>query len=540
MTNNLETSRLGPVRWIGLLCVLSLVAAAQDAPPNPRDQFVEVASLLRAFPPDLDYEPSGPGNPTGRRLARGFNEYWRLLQADHPIPLLLSLIRDPDPKIRTLAAKALAAKGDPRLLQNLRPLLADPAPTFDFVNGLPDVNFMSPSYGRQSVSVAVLGIVEKRDTADFDRYWAKHADLAYCADWFLWQFWHGPAGRIYGSGASFALLSRKQLLRVPSPDRELITLWVGTGPRDAWPAQWFSEAEVLAAAKALGRDRALAILRRQPLGSDPDFAPDLQTGSGGQYAIMTAFLLSHVKDLLRPSDTDTLLGIEEAERARNNAWDPPFGVRWPVAAATLRPEGSAPILDQAGKRYPESAEIPLARWRISGLQALPLILRWFYRSPAAERNLISAISSADSNRQYEPLVEAILSSPDRLRVNGEAMWRIAELAGKWKTRFDDRFVDWIFAQPLDPNPNQLGTRSNVARYSGVVQKVILDDRFLRADAQLVCELEPFVSGSGKFTVPQLIRLGQLIPRVNPQRWLDTPEPLLQEIRNLLREGIANQ
>jgi len=90
----------------------------------------------------------------------------------------------------------------------------------------------------------------------------------------------------------------------------MIILWIGMG---GWPLHYdgFPQVEVMAAAKHLGRDRVLAVLRGQPPGSDPDIKP-INTGwqPGDQYYVMSRFLLSHTKDLLIPSTPDLLLTIE--------------------------------------------------------------------------------------------------------------------------------------------------------------------------------------------------------------------------------------
>jgi hypothetical protein len=512
------------MRRFGFLFALSLLGA-QTVPSNPRDQFLDVAKHLRAFPPDADYEP----DRGGRGLAPGAMGYWALLRTNHSVPSLLELLKDPDPKIRTLAAAALAAKGDPRLLRHLGPLLEDQSPTFDFVNGLPDVNFMRPSYGHQTVALAILTLVEKRDKADFDRYWANHANLEYCADWFEWQRRHGQ----------FAL-ARQQILGIPSPDRELITLWIGAGRSSGYAG--FSEAELLTAARDLGRDSVLAILRGQPPGNDPDITPraDL-TSRAYLYGEMARFLLAHAKELLRPSDVDVLLRLEEENRNRKNSQEPAYGQWWwPVAAASLRPENAALILDAAEKHYPDATEIPLARWRIDGPEALPEILRWFYRSADAQKGLTVAIVTAESKDQYKPLVERILSTPDRLRINGEAMGQMAQLANEWKVNWDDRFVDWIFAQTPDPNPFMMGPpRRSVVETSGVARKLVWDPRFPKADSQLLYDVEQCLVGSLRLTRPQATRLDELIRGIDQKNPQDTPESILQEIRGLLRQGTGD-
>ena len=179
-----------------------LLASCQTVPPktvpaNIRGQFLEVAQRLRSFPPEVlggdfghDYV-NLPFSESGRLSATpGAIEYKGLLQSNHPVPILLSLIKDPDPKIRTLTAAALAEKGEPRLQQYLGPLLEDQSRTFDVMwRPLVD-NYVPIRSSPQTVATAVLRLVEYPNKAEFDRYWAIHGNREYCADWFLWQLRH--------------------------------------------------------------------------------------------------------------------------------------------------------------------------------------------------------------------------------------------------------------------------------------------------------------------------------------------------------------
>lgn len=125
---------------IGFLAALLSSGCVAQEPPGARQQFAEVAKKLRAFPPDRKFY-SIPSTPIGLEtefangwpVTPGTAEYQRLMQTDYPIPFLLSLLKDDDPKIRTLAAAALVAKGDPRLQRYLALLVADQSPTFDVI-----------------------------------------------------------------------------------------------------------------------------------------------------------------------------------------------------------------------------------------------------------------------------------------------------------------------------------------------------------------------------------------------------------------------
>jgi hypothetical protein len=260
---------------------------------------------------------------------------------------------------------------------------------------------------------------------------------------------------------------------------------------------------------------------------------------------MARFLLSHAKDLLRPSDAGVLLSMESAERGRKNSNDSTsneaiYSEWWPIAAASLRSEASGRILDEAEQRYPEAANITLARWNSNGMASLPKILLWFYRSPQAEELLPLEIERAEPNDQYKPLAEAILASSDRLRINGKAMYVFARLAEKWKADFDQRFVDWIYAQSPDADLGIMGPpRELVIRTSGVSRKLVRDSRFRRADGELVYVLEQLFVGDMRLSGLESERLDQLIGDIDVRHPQSTPESKLQEIRNLLLKGVGN-
>lgn len=526
---------------IGLLAAFLSTGCFAQEPAGARQQFAEVAKKLGAFPPDRKFY-SIPGTPIGLGMefangwpvTPGTAEYQHLMQTDYPVPFLLSLLKDGDPKIRTLAAGSLVAKGDPRLQRYLAPLVADQSLTFDVIITEPTDNYTPPHYAPQTVSMAALQLAEKPSKETFEQYWAVHANREYCADWFLWQF-HRP---------QFAPVARQQIQNVPSPDRELIILWIGKGRRDFANERYagYSEAELLAAEKQLGRDNVLAVLRNQSPTTDPDI---LHNGGPGttayeHYSEMGHFLLAHAKDVLDPSDAEALFDLETTERNIKNPQVPTYREWWPIAAASLRPKEADAILDAAQIRWPNAPNIQLARWDIEGPASLPRILQWFYSSPQAQQQLPLAVERADPNDSYKSLVAAILASDGRLKINGEAMYRFAVLVKKWNTNFDAQFIDWVYAQPADPHPELARPpRELVVRTSGVARKLVLDPRFSKADGQLLYVIEQSLVGTLHLTKEQSLQLDQLIREIDFGVRPSPPTATLQEIRNLLRKGVRD-
>ena len=536
-----------PVCALGLLAVLLPSGCASEVPAGVRERFAGVAKQLRAFPPDhvfmvnvpLEFKTIAPmGLKTGPAVGGssgsttpGADDYKSLLKADYATQILLSLIADPDPKIRTLAAGALVAKGDPRLQRLLGPLTNDQSPTFDALEIYPTANYVPPHYAPQTVASAVLRLVEMPSKQFYDQYWAMRGKRKYCADWFLWQFRH----------EEFAARAREGIQNLPSPDRELITLWIGTGHNYVQNIHipGYSDAELFQGAKNLGRENVLAVLRNQPPTTDPDLwqTDGSDSGYNERNFEMGVFLLAQAKDLLDASDADTLLKLEVDETARKNSKFFAYRERWAAAAASLRPKAADAILDAAEKRWPAAAKLELARWDVEGQGSLSQILQWFYASATNQNSLALAIESTHPNESYESLVGAILASDGLLKINGEAMYRFAMLARSWKSNFDTQFVDWIYAHPSDRSLGWGARRHLVVQLSGVARKLVLDPRFSKADADLIYTAEQSLVGTLKLSKAQSTRLDQLIRQIDFGNAQNSPESTLQEMRGLLRKGI---
>jgi hypothetical protein len=304
----------------------------------------------------------------------------------------------------------------------------------------------------------------------------------------------------------------------------------------------YSDRELLDAAKHLGRENVLAILGNQPPTSDPDILDVYGAGAHGSiedtpaqhYIQLGTFLLAHAKDLLIASDTGALLDLETAERNSKNLQRPTYREWWRIAEARLNPKDADAILDAAETRWPQVADIQLARWQIQGQSALPEILEHFYQSPETQ----DALACAIRDDSYEPLIEAILASDGHLQISSHPMECFESFAKYWNANFDQQIIDWVFAQPPDPDISYLGpSRKAVVESSGVSRKLILDPRFDKADGQLLYVVERNQVGDLKLNHAQAVRLDQLIKQIYSQLPQSSPEPVLEETRTLLLEGV---
>ena len=511
-----------------------------------REDFAEVAQKLRAFPPDGKFLANpGDMHMLGRRMEMmhdiafgrpatpGTAEYHALINTDYPLPFLLSLLKDRDAKIRTLAAAAIVAKGNPRLQQYLAPLVRDPSPTFDVMTTFPTGQYTEPQYMPQTVSVAVLRLVEMPSPDKFDQYWSTRANRDYCASWFLWQFLHPP----------FASMAKERIQRLPSPERELTILWIGKGESNRLSERFtgYSDQELLDAAKRLWRENVLEVLRGDPRTSDPDIRdvdqdnarPPAMDSSYGHALEFGNFLLTHAKDPLTDSDAKTLLELGTGRNSRI----PASPELWFVAAANLRPQDADSILGVAELLWPLAGDIQLTRWDIHGRTALPKILERFYHSPETQEALACSIP----DESYRSLVEAILASDGHLQISGKAMYYLGYLTTRtWKSNFDNQIIDWVFAQAPDPDIGIMGPpRDLVVRSSGVARKLVPDPRFNNADGQLLYVVEQCLVGDLKLNHAQSVRLDQLIKQLYSQHPKSSPESTLQEAQDLLRLGVSN-
>src|SRR5262249_2608479 len=127
----------------------------------------------------------------------------RLTERKYEVKDLVALLEHGNPRVRTLAAAALSARGDPKLLPHLVALANDRAETFpEPAPSAVPVDLVNPKKGptRQKrtvgerVSLMVqeylspagyhYGVGGAGGNPGFDDYWAKRKDRAYCASWF--------------------------------------------------------------------------------------------------------------------------------------------------------------------------------------------------------------------------------------------------------------------------------------------------------------------------------------------------------------------
>ena len=466
------------------------------------------------------------------------------------------LLKNPDPKIRSLAIFALGRKNDPHLLAEIAPLQSDHTPSYrcplpvDYqpVNK-PEAWPSAPETVGDLAREVIHPYLEVSGYTNFSDYWAHYADRHYSVAWFVLEL--RRAWDPFDPARPDLEAIRRQIAQLPESDRQWTILCLGTIWSPNKVTYPYSEDDLLHAASELGHDALIHLLEGEIPSADPALAartnPNHYEPYGEWLQAMQTFVLLHAKELLQSSDADLLLHIASPESGAKNSTESDYGQRWLIAAASLRPKGSSAILDEAEKRWPKSPDIPLARWRIQGPASLPDVLRWFYQSPpennqpyGPQESLALAIERARPNRSYEPLVRSILTSDRRLNINGPAMYRFVSLASDWHANFDSLFIDWIYAQPPDAHPELMRPpRGLVVRVSRLSRKLVQDPRFLKADSQLLFDIEQGLAGNINLSRSDADRLGHLISKIDLKKPQNTSESDRREIRKLLRQAVRD-
>jgi hypothetical protein len=468
---------------------------------------------------------------------------------------LVALLKSPNPKIRSLAIFALGRKYDPHLLPEIAPLQSDHSPSYrcplpvdNYPSNKPESWPSTPETVGDVAREVIQPYLDISGYTNFSDYWAHYGKRNYSVAWFVLEL--GRAWDVFDLARPELEAIRDRIAQLPAPDRQWTILCLGTISSPNKVTYPYSEDDLLHAASELSHDALTGLLEGRIQSADPALAarttPAHYEPYWGWLQAMQNFVLLHARDLLQSSDADLLLHLASPESEAKNSRESGYRQWWLIAAASLRPKSSRAILDEAEKRWPESPDVPLARWRVQGPVALPRILCWFYQSPrwknqgyGPQESLALAIERARPNHSYEPLVRSILTSKGRLNISGPAMYRFASLTRDWHANFDSLFIDWVYAQPPDVHPELMGPpRGLVVKVSGLSRKLVQDPRFLKADAQLLYDIEQNLVGNLNHS--EADRLGHLILKIDLKNPESTSESDRTEIRKLLRQAVRDR
>lgn len=323
---------------------------------------------------------------------------------------LAALLKNPNPKVRTLALGAIFEREDGRDLPLIAMLLDDPAATFpdlhQTMNSAPRPAPMDELASPQSVGMVAEAMLKfwgiqhqgrwetKPEggskiltTNDFLIYWDKHKNRDYCAGWFAVKLARACRGTSPTQPEYVAdiLNVRHQIDQLPTDDRAWIPLWLfGEYGSD----KLTTESELLKIAKQLGPERLMLMLQRKIPSTDPDLQP--RDSNNWPYNRMTLFVLKHASQLLKPADADKLLACRttEADLNRNaGLTDPTSPQWWAVGAAHLQPARAKQMLHAAldsiqgqDEYHAEMrADLAVALWELCGESESEFLTNWFYQ-----------------------------------------------------------------------------------------------------------------------------------------------------------------
>jgi hypothetical protein len=360
---------------------------------------------------------------------------------------LQTLVRDPDPRIRTLALGALFVREDPRDLPLIAGLAADGAATFPLLDRslnsmggrLPLSAFESPQtvgdVARAMIgfylnaadlwaSSTVLGKASALPSSVFDAYWTERSSRAWCASWFLVKMRRAtrrtsPLQPQYEGDVRRVL---SEIDALPPVERAWTLLDIRADQGQIAPL--VPDAALVTALQAVGPAALMTFLRRESATDDPDVrAGAAHPGS------MAGFILDHAPKLLRASDADAVVAAAEAYRSIDN------NTRFVAAAYRLRALEN--VERAANGLKAELRNIPLSRtlgardqavlaftlWQLRGAVEREFLADWFYTAqPAGTLMHDVAGFLRDVQKEARPDTPRLLSAIVRHPRFDEADW----------------------------------------------------------------------------------------------------------------------
>lgn len=409
-------------------------------------RYEALAAQLRYFPTD-DFLYDRPFNDHWNPMPKKWDQAWEAVYREFenlqtPVADLIGLTRHSSPKVRTLAMGALYHREDFHLLPYIA-AAGSKDKTFGMprriLGGLfhPRIQDEPPEILDQTVAEIATKFLRSwlnssgNSWQSMEVYWEARKDRAFCASWFQFRLQRALQGirPINENRLGLVKLVRRDVDKLPPPDRDWTLLWVGANWLNHEIHYHFaSKDDLLQAGQRLGPQRLLKELRGEKVSDDPDLMPTRGPSD------ITVFVLRHAVHLLRPGDAPTLL---EGEKR----WYSPM---WAIAAAELRPESAEGVLRSAMTRfrglYDEQYRAWLAEalWRLGGLPQLDYLVEWFYQeqpktggSNDAKPWFVKALKNSQEGRKF---FAAILADKRFEAVEGITVVPMAEIINHWSGR----------------------------------------------------------------------------------------------------------
>lgn len=351
--------------------------------------------------------------------------YKEILSPRHQKASLLTLLKDKDAKVRTLAIAALYNREDPSILPELVTLADDksqtypePVPVARAYNSASEMPTRDNTVGEVARAVVKFymepagyyyGIAGSGSNPGFKQYFETHGQRKYCASWFRVKLKRACTGCSPTDKSRITKIRevRKQIDSIAEPDRYWTLLWLQD---EAGSDVLASQEDLVQAMKKLGPDRLMQMLQCKIQTDDPDLRP--RSNNNYPYTNMQLSVLKQASSVLLPGQADALLACDKWERdyQANHRSDPLITPWWAIAAASLTPKKASALLHGEFARLDhdfygfQKADLAAALFKQCGLSETKFLLDDFYRPDSFYKN--------KQYSQFRPLfIKAIADDP---------------------------------------------------------------------------------------------------------------------------------
>ncbi|MBS0205357.1 MAG: hypothetical protein JSS49_20835 [Planctomycetes bacterium] len=381
-----------------------------------------------------------------------------------------TLIRHPDPKVRTLVLGTLCVLEEPHDLPLINALVDDKSPTFIHIhqslNSAPVVTDLTEFESPQTVGEvarAILAPYLATATSDqsgtvaeqFDRYWSARRDRQTCAGWFLVKTQRATRNVSPLQPEFQADLARvlKQLDPLSVEDRAWTQVYLRCLSFTALDSL-LTDTRCLADLKQVGSRAIVQFLQRQRVCADPDLQfEQLNLQNGRTYSWMAHFILEHADELLTADDAPRLLDCERDQQSNRAATLIGPSPAWAAAAARLVGKtdraAASQIINAAVERFPldaiqggpQQAVLLTSYWQIHGIQEQQRVVDWFYQLQAraiqashdeSNNGAVDFLDFLRSNKREDKkdLMTALIADPRLDQTDWPTLKRLIQIASE--------------------------------------------------------------------------------------------------------------
>lgn len=380
------------------------------------------------------------------------------------------LLRDDNPRVRTIALGGLFVREDPHDLPYIASLIGDDGATIPDLydpmiairlgDSVPLSEMERPQTVGQVASAMIhfyldathmhaMGHAARADTPAaellpvFKGYWDERKDRTFCASWFLVKLERAtretdPIHSLYRPDIDSVL---EQIDALPSPDREWTLLYVLHGEVLPGREGVLSTESLLRTTQAIGPADLMKFLLLEPFSTDPDLRFTQADPRTEVFFPIAGFILNHAPQLLRPSDGPALRAnafYDPQRRQGSSLWiaasDWLLGIKSSrKGAAQLKADFA--LFPPSPGPWGQGSQMPLAvdLWRLRGAAEKKFLVDWFYRlspkqNPSLGEEFLRTVD-ADARPDTPELFTAIVADPRFDNTNWSVLAQLLESAG---------------------------------------------------------------------------------------------------------------